>query len=129
MPKPTQALLLAAALVLPAAPRALATDTNFVLRLSPGRTLAWSAPSAGADRYHVQSSGTLLDWAGVPGLTNVFPTAATQGRFSCTLPGLPGAGMTPQFYRVLAEGLAGETCPGAEFLAAPDAPQHTTAGY
>jgi hypothetical protein len=53
------------------------------------------------------------------------PLGSGQYRFTD-----PAATNNPQrFYRVLAEGLAGETCPGAEFLAAPDAPQHTTAGY
>jgi hypothetical protein len=129
MNKPTHSLLLATAQALSSTPMVLATDTNFILRLSPNGTLTWPAPTAGADRYHVHSSGTLLDWAGVPGLTNVFPTAATHGRFSFALPGFPGTVATEQFYRVLAEGLAGKTCPGAKVFLFPAAVQHTTAGY
>jgi hypothetical protein len=127
--KPLHLLALATALALSSTPMALANDTNFILRLSPNGTLTWPAPTAGADRYHVQSSGTLLDWAGVPGLTNIFPTATTQGRFSFALPGFSGTVATQSFYRVLAEGLAGETCPGAELLSFPVAVQHTTVGY
>lgn len=125
----SQTLLLATALALASTLQLVANDTDFSLRLSRDGTLTWQAPADGADRYHVQSSGALLDWAGVPGLTNVFPTAATQGWFSFVLPGFSGTVVTQSFYRVLAVGRAGETCPGAEHLSFPASVQHTTAGY